>query len=909
MRATRAALLALLFGVPLASFAAAQSEPERPSDGPQAPEDDYYLVDYLTPPDGAVLEVGGLGFLPDGRLAVSTRRGQVWLVEDPLADDPADTRFELFAEGLQEGLGLAVEGGDVVVVQRGELSRLRDTDSDGRADRIETISDAWGVSGNYHEFAFGLPVDDAGNFYVSLNVAFFEPKWWHGKSPALWRGWALRVAPDGTTTPVAAGFRSPCGIARNSAGDLFVTDNQGDWVPSSPIYHLVEGRFYGHPASLDWTDDYRASATLASDTVPPDRERARAAVWIPYDWSRSTGNLVEDATGGRFGPFEGQLFVAELTNGLVLRVALEKVRGEYQGACFLHREGIGSVARVAFAPDGTLFCGMTNRGWGGLPPADGIARVRWTGRTPMEMRSAHLLQDGFEVGFTLPVASDVELVPENLRVWQYDYDYWWEYGSPQRHVTDVEVTGVALSPDRRTLTLHTAGLTPGMVCGVGVGGVRSADGQPLQHEIFHYTINQLPEGPPTSAHVAKLVPPPPARESGWEGWLRLTWGDATDLWTNEGWRVADVELDRDDATRLVTSEGDGALVAEASNGPASFTSEPVFQDGKFHTDVLLAEGARASFDLMGRYRIELADTPRGTPATPATWGGLAPGAGFPGRAADLESYGGPGTWHSVDVFFEAPRFDASGAKVRNARVQRVLVDDVLLHENVELPGPTVEGATDEIAEGPLVLRATRGAVAIRDVRAFPFRRLDEAAAEPVDADAGWTPLFEDDDELSGWTTTGDAQWRVEDDVLTAEGGVGHLFSPRGDYGDVEVRAKVKISEGGNSGLYVRAQPTDTWPDGYEAQINASHPDPQKTGSVYGLAPVKTHLVGPDTWFDYRVLCRDEPGGTRIQVRVNGILVSDVLDPERRHTSGHVALQQHHEGSVLEVRDLAVRDLH
>src|SRR5262245_20367604 len=156
-------------------------------------EGDSYPVDYLTPPDGAILEVGGMDFLPDGRLALSTRRGQVWIVENPLAKDPKDAKFTLFAEGLYEGLGLAVVDGVIHVVQRGELSRLEDEDGDGKCDEIETVSNDWGVSGHYHEFAYGLPRDRAGNFYITLNVSFGDPHWWHGRSTVPYRGWAMQI--------------------------------------------------------------------------------------------------------------------------------------------------------------------------------------------------------------------------------------------------------------------------------------------------------------------------------------------------------------------------------------------------------------------------------------------------------------------------------------------------------------------------------------------------------------------------------------------------------------------------------------------------------------------------------------------------------------------------------------------
>ncbi|NOT29175.1 MAG: hypothetical protein HOP15_01865, partial [Planctomycetes bacterium] len=271
-------------------------------------EAEYYAVDYLVPPEGARVEVGGMAFLPDGRLVVSTRRGQVWIIEDPLAADPKEARFSLFAEGLWEGLGLAVvpsetpgRDADIVVLQRQELSRLLDEDHDGRCDKIDTLCDAWGVSDNYHEFGYGLPVDSEGNYYIALNVSFFSPKWWHGKSPVPYRGWALRISPTGELTPLASGFRSPCGISLSPKDELFVTDNQGDWMPASPIYHVKPDAFYGHPASLDWTEEYKQTDTHASDTIPPARaalDRQPAAIWLPYKWSRSPGNMAWDQTGG-----------------------------------------------------------------------------------------------------------------------------------------------------------------------------------------------------------------------------------------------------------------------------------------------------------------------------------------------------------------------------------------------------------------------------------------------------------------------------------------------------------------------------------------------------------------------------------------------------------------------------------
>ncbi len=937
--------------LPLAlALAAALAAPAPAQPAADSPEAAAYAVDYLTPPDGAVLEVGGLDFLSDGRLVVSTRRGQVWLVENPLAANPADARFTLFAEGLDEGLGLKVLPGALVdgrgagdalfVLQRGELSRLFDLDDDGRCDRIETVSSGWGLSGNYHEFAFGLPADDQGRLYVTLNVGFGSPRWWVGQSWVPWRGWCLRIDPrSGVTEPLASGLRSPCGLGRDAAGRIYITDNQGDWLPACPLHVLQEGAFFGHPTSLAWRDDWRSAGALPSDSLPVPVERTPPALWLPYKWSRSTGNVVEDATGGAFGPFGGQLFLAELTNGMLLRAQLEQVQGALQGAVWPFRQRVGSLVRVVFAPDGTLFGGLTNRGWGGLPPADGLCRVRWTGVTPFETQRVHLLQDGFELSFTEPLADDCTPVPDDVTLTQYDYDWWWEYGSPERRTTQVAVSDVSVSADRRTLVLR-APLRPAMMARVVLSGLHGASGAPLLHDEFAYAVNQLPEGPRTAEHIAKVAEPPPPREQFDEGWLRLTYLDALDQWTSQGWSLVDAEMDGRNPTQFLATAGAGALinathdVADAPrSGPpgapaTDFGSKPAFAGGRFHVEYMLPQGGRTTLWLMGRYGLDLPD-PAHASESAASRAGTRHGALLAaGTGAEqpplLNGYLGAGQWHDLDIDFSAPRFDAAGRKLSNARIERVLLNDVLLHEGVELDGPCPDAplaGAPEAAAGPLVLSGTRGPVALRQLRVRPERAPDED---------GWVPIFNGQD-LGGWLVARDdaadptplpagttftaadedaaedTGWSVDGGVLLGQGSRSHLFSPRGDLADIEVRASLRIGDNGNSGLYFRTAFGPGWPAGYEAQVNSSFEDPQKTGSLYALAPVMASLVGPDTWFDYHVRCVDEPGGTHVTIAVNGVVITDFVDPERRHAAGHVALQQHHEGSLIEVRRLELRE--
>src|SRR5687767_6879564 len=172
-----------------------------------ASEEDFFRIMKVSSPEGTLLEVGGLCTLPNGDLAVTTRRGDIYIVENPTSQRPF---FRKFASGLHEVLGVAYKNGSLYCVQRGELTKMTDVNGDGKADDFETIY-SWPLSGNYHEYSFGPKIAPDGSFFVTLNLGFPDP-WWHPQSTVPWRGWALRIQEDGTMEPWAAGLRSLCGI-------------------------------------------------------------------------------------------------------------------------------------------------------------------------------------------------------------------------------------------------------------------------------------------------------------------------------------------------------------------------------------------------------------------------------------------------------------------------------------------------------------------------------------------------------------------------------------------------------------------------------------------------------------------------------------------------------------------------
>lgn len=467
----------------------------------------YTITPYL-PPKDVKLEVTGIARLPDGRIALALRKGEVWVLERPDADpaDPVAVGYRRIASGLHEPLGLHWHDGALYTMQRAELTRLRDRDGDGLIDDYECAARGWSVSGNYHEYAYGPVADREGNLWFALNATLGAGVKMPGHRPfeTPWRGWAMRLTPAGGLEPMAAGFRSPSGLGTNAEGDVFCTDQQGNYWGTNPVLHLRKGAFFGHKAAL-------ADVERPGSPVPPPGELpegitvaelaarnpryALPAVWLPYPKiGQSATGIACDVSGGKFGPFAQQLFVGEFTLSRVTRVFLEKVGGEYQGAAFRFLDGLQSgPVRLEFLPDGSLLSGETNRGWNSAGPRSfGLERIRWTGETPFEIRTMRAQTDGFVLEFTQPVAREAAAQAARYRIMSYTYTYQQKYGSPEIDPQPVSVTRVELAADGRSVRLRCTGLRPGHVHELMIDDLRSTAGEALAHAEAYYTLNRIP---------------------------------------------------------------------------------------------------------------------------------------------------------------------------------------------------------------------------------------------------------------------------------------------------------------------------------------------------------------------------------------------------------------------------------
>jgi hypothetical protein len=467
-------------------------------------EAEFYRIVPLPTPEEVALEAGALCFLGPDRLACATRIGDIWIAEGVLGDTP-QPRWKQFASGLHEVLGLAVRPGDpegwIYATQRGELTRMRDTNGDGRADLFEDVGDPWEIDGDYHEYAFGSKFDRQGDLWVVLCLTGS----FNSNNP--YRGWCLKMSPDGKWTPICSGVRSPGGIGFNAEGDVFYTDNQGPWNGACKLQQLKPGAFVGHPGGNKWFDEPATKDAIAAaglqrpvaDPVSQSRlykemkkipELLPPAVYFPYPkMGQSAAGFAFDGTG-KFGPFKEQLFVGDQTQSLVMRVFLEKVGDRYQGACFPFRQGFDSgCLGLEFASDASLFVYGTDRGWGargGKPFA--LQRLVWTGEVPFEIHEMRALPDGFEFTFTEPLDATTASDPSSYTVETYTYIYQSTYGSPEVDQTKPVVQKIKIGADHRSVRVTLDSVAEGHIHEFHLSGVRSASGEALLHDAAYYTL-------------------------------------------------------------------------------------------------------------------------------------------------------------------------------------------------------------------------------------------------------------------------------------------------------------------------------------------------------------------------------------------------------------------------------------
>ena len=368
-------------------------------------------------PFGALFFCTGLDHLPDGRVAVCTCHGDVWLVT---VDDRAGTcSWQRFATGLYHPLGLKVVDGKVVVLERGQLTRLHDLNADGEADFYECISNDWDTGAGEHSYDTCLETDPQGNFY------FFKT----GDTHLPTGGTLVRVSKDGSKSEVfCTGVRHPIGMGMSPTGILTGADQEGNWMPATRIDEYKQGGFYG-----DMRGHHRKEPPKTFD--PP-------LCWLPREVDNSAGGQtwVPEKT---FGPLAGlpiHFSYGRCRPFVLLRQVCDN--GVSQGGvAALDAKFLSGVCRGRFAADGHLYvCGLN--GWQTAAQADGcLQRVRYTGK-PLDV-PVKLAVDGNAIRLTFSRTLDAKAVadPANYKAAWWNYRWSADYGSKRWKVSDPNAEG------------------------------------------------------------------------------------------------------------------------------------------------------------------------------------------------------------------------------------------------------------------------------------------------------------------------------------------------------------------------------------------------------------------------------------------------------------------------------------
>ena len=523
---------------------------------------DYQLTDLR--PEGFEPQVTAMEWLPDGRLAVATwggggspdeqpAEGEVYLLDNVTGDTgPDEVTTVRIAEGLREPQGLKYVEGSLYVSQKHELTELVDVDGDEVTDEYRTVA-TWPWGGNFHEFAFGLLYRD-GYFYLNLSVAIDLGGATTNPQPAENRGTTVRVNREtGEVDYVAGGLRTPNGIGWGPDGELFVTDNQGGWLPSSKLVQVDQGDFFNHYTNPPGPFD--------------DQPVTQPVLWLPQNEianSPSTPLSLEEGT------FAGQLLFGDVTYGGIQRAYLEEVDGAYQGAVFRFTQGLeAGVNRISVGPDGAIYAGGIGAGgnWGQDGKLTfGLQKLTPTGSDAFDILAMRATGDGFELEYTRPLSqATVDALAASYRVTQWRYLPTAQYGGPKVDEETLTVRSATVSPDGRTVTLDIPGLKPGHV--VHVRSPRpftDASGQELWNTEAWYTLNRIPGAPePEPAYYE-------AEEARLDGGARLA--DDHDAYSGRGF-VAGYGTTGASTTFTVDADRPGAydVGLRYSNGPDPFT--------------------------------------------------------------------------------------------------------------------------------------------------------------------------------------------------------------------------------------------------------------------------------------------------------------------------------------------------
>ncbi|HUE97358.1 MAG TPA: hypothetical protein VMN39_11905, partial [Longimicrobiaceae bacterium] len=451
-----------------------------------------FAVDVLTLPEdnpwNSFVRLTGVDFLSDGRAVVSSLSGDIWLVSG-ITEQLGTLGWKRYATGLNQPLGVRVVDDQIYVTGRDQITRLHDRNGDDEADFYEAFNNEIMAGWNYHEFTMHLETDSEGNFYFAKATPW--PPYERGRNTEITphHGVLFRLSPDGSDLQViATGMRNPNGLAIGPNDEIAYTDQQGHWMPTSPLHLIQDGGFYGFVPS--------AHLEEAPTSFP------NPILWTPQQVDNSPGNPIWITSQTWPEELQGGLMLASYGRANLSLILTETVNGEVQGGHLnLPLTFESGLLRGRFAPDGHLYVnGLTSWQSAGAKPGS-FHRVRYTGRSLYLPTALNVKANGIVLRFSDPVDPVTAADPANYEVERWNYRWTSNYGSPLVSVSDpqregidsVTVTSVQLGEDGRTVFLELPDMRPVMSMAIRYD-LRARDGTEMKHAI-HNTIHAVPEEP------------------------------------------------------------------------------------------------------------------------------------------------------------------------------------------------------------------------------------------------------------------------------------------------------------------------------------------------------------------------------------------------------------------------------
>lgn len=439
--------------------------------GTRGLDTDILAIDTLTMPYDnpyrALLFASGVDFTSADTAFVCTIHGDVWRVTG-IDKTLGSLKWNRYASGLFQALGLKVRDGKVYVLGRDRITRLHDENGDGEADYYESFFDGIATSTGGHDYVTCLETDAAGNFY------YVDPQGVH------------RVSADGkSASMIASGFRNPNGMGVSPDGKFItVAPQQGTWTPSSEIIETRQGGWYG----------YEGPRTNVNTALGRDLPLC----WIPHGIDNSSGSQVW-LPGGSWGPLGGHMLHLLWGRSTMMNVLRDTVGGTPQGAVVpLPAKFLSGPNRATWNRfDGSLYVAGST-GWQTSAVKDGaVQRVRWTGKKAYLTEAWHAHANGLKLTFSQPLRKDAAEDVGSYAVKRWNYRYTADYGSAEWSVAnpdkqgrdEVVVKSAKLLPDGRTVFLDLGELAPVMQMELK-WNLDAADGKSMRSQLW-LTLNKL----------------------------------------------------------------------------------------------------------------------------------------------------------------------------------------------------------------------------------------------------------------------------------------------------------------------------------------------------------------------------------------------------------------------------------